>query len=302
MKQHYDLCVIGSGPAGQKAAIQAAKLGKSVCVVERREVVGGVSINTGTIPSKALREAILRMVGRQSAMPREADLRGAREKAYADLLSSAQSVIRAEIDIVDDQFRRNEVCLIHGQASFKDARTVTIQSAAGDHEITADFFVVAVGTRPARGGGIPFDGTSIITSDELLKLPALPRSMIIVGGGVIGTEYASMLAAMGVRITLIEGRPGILEFVDDELTESLQYHLRQDGMTLRLGEKVVKVTKTEAPPGRGGNDLVEAMLESAGVHVPSSNATRPFTSTRSTTPSLRFTMRIRSPKPSMLAS
>ncbi len=267
MKQHYQLCVIGSGPAGQKAAIQASKLGKSVCVVERREVVGGVSINTGTIPSKALREAILRMLGRQSAMPREADLRGARERAFSELLNSAQNVIRAEIEIVDDQFRRNEVCLIHGQAAFKDPRTITVRSADGEHELTADFFVISVGTRPARGQGIPFDHSTVITSDELLALPGLPRSMIIVGGGVIGTEYASMLGAMGVRITLIEGRPRILEFVDDELTESLQYHLRQGGMTLRLGEKVVKVSKTETPPGAraSGGELVEATLESGKV-------------------------------------
>jgi NAD(P) transhydrogenase len=265
--RHHDLCVIGSGPAGQKAAIQAAKLGKSVCVVERRQVVGGVSINTGTIPSKALREAILRMLGHQAAMPREADLKGARERTYAELLNSAQGVIRAEIEIVDNQFRRNDVCLIYGEASFKDAKTVRVKGPGGDSEITADRYVIAVGTRPARSAKVPFDETSIITSDELLRLPALPRTMIVVGGGVIGTEYASMLAALGVRVTLIEGRARILEFVDDELTEALQYHMRQSGMTLRLGEKVVRIGKAEAPSGlrSAGGELVEAMLESGKV-------------------------------------
>jgi NAD(P) transhydrogenase len=262
--RRFDLCVIGSGPAGQRAAIQAAKLGKSVCIVEKRQVVGGVSINTGTIPSKALREAILRMVGRQSAMPREADLGAAREKAFSELVTSASNVIRAEIEIVENQFRRNDVCLTHGTASFKDVRTIVMTGPDGDQEVQADFFVIAVGTRPSRAESIPFDDARIITSDELLKLPSLPRTMIVVGGGVIGTEYASMLSAIGVRVTLIEGRPGILDFVDDEITEALQYHLRQGGMTLRLGEKVTSVRKIEPPEGARAvaGELIEAVLES----------------------------------------
>jgi NAD(P) transhydrogenase len=262
--RHFELCVIGSGPAGQKAAIQAAKLGKSVCVIEKRQVVGGASVNTGTIPSKALREAILRMVGRQAAMPREADFRAARERAFTDLLSSAYSVINAEIEIIQAQFNRNDVTLINGLASFKDPRTVRVQSLHAAEELTADYFVIAAGTRPTRPSNIPFDEHTIITSDELLELPALPRTMIVVGGGVIGTEYASMLSALGVRITLIEGRPRVLDFVDSELIEALQYHLRQGGMTLRLGEKVTSIRKVEPHPGgRGGSTgLVEALLES----------------------------------------
>jgi NAD(P) transhydrogenase len=265
--KRYDLCVIGSGPAGQKAAIQAAKLGKSVCVVEKRSVVGGASVNTGTIPSKALREAILRMVGRQSAMPREADVRAAREREFGELVASANAVIAAEIGIVRDQFVRNEVALVRGTASFKDSKTVAVHGENGDQEIGAEFFVIATGTRPARGAGVPFDEKTVITSDELLALPGLPRSMIVVGGGVIGTEYASMLSALGVRVTLIEGRPRLLDFVDSEITEALQYHLRQDGMTLRLGEKVVRISRCEPPAGAragalGCADLVEAVLES----------------------------------------
>jgi NAD(P) transhydrogenase len=262
--RRFDLCVIGSGPAGQKAAIQAAKLGKSVCIIEKRQVVGGASVNTGTIPSKALREAILRMVGRQSAMPREADLRAARERAFNELVASATSVVNAEIEIVRAQFARNDVALITGTASFADPRTLTIAGPAGVQEVGADFFVIAVGTRPARAPGVPFDPHHVITSDELLQLPALPRSMIVVGGGVIGTEYASMLQALGVRATLIEGRPRLLDFVDSELIEALQYHLRQSGMTLRLGEKVVRIDTCEPPPGArsAAGELVEAVLES----------------------------------------
>jgi NAD(P) transhydrogenase len=231
-------------------------------VVEKRSVVGGASVNTGTIPSKALREAILRLVGRQSAMPREADLRAARDKTFTELVASATAVINAEIQIVRDQFARNDVALARGAASFKDPRTVTVRGDDGEHEIGADFFVIATGTRPARAHGVPFDQKTVITSDEILGLGALPRSMIVVGGGVIGTEYASMLQALGVRVTLIEGRPRLLDFVDSEITEALQYHLRQDGMTLRMGEKVVTIGCCEAPAGGRGGELVEAVLES----------------------------------------
>jgi NAD(P) transhydrogenase len=225
--------------------------------------VGGASVNTGTIPSKALREAILRMVGRESAMPREADIRAARDRTFVELVASAKSVIEAEIGIVRDQFARNEVGLVHGAASFKDSRTIVVRGDGGEQELGAEFFVIATGTRPARGPGVPFDEKTVITSDEILGLSALPRSMIVVGGGVIGTEYASMLQALGVRATLIEGRPRLLDFVDSEITEALQYHLRQDGMTLRMGEKVVTIRKCEAPAGgRSAGELVEAVLES----------------------------------------
>jgi NAD(P) transhydrogenase len=262
--RHFDLCVIGSGPAGQKAAIQAAKLGKNVCVVERREVVGGASINTGTIPSKALREAILRVGGRASAMPREDDFKAARNAVLSDLVVACQSVISAEIDIVSRQFQRNGVAIVRGAGAFKDPHTVEVTGQHTTESINADFIVIAVGTRPAKPAGTPFDDQSIITSDEILKLRELPRTMIVVGGGVIGTEYASMLAALGVRVTLIEGRPRLLDFVDSEITEALQYQLRQSGVTLRLGEKVVKIGTVEPAGGvrATGAKLVEALLES----------------------------------------
>jgi NAD(P) transhydrogenase len=265
--RQFDLCVIGSGPAGQKAAIQAAKLGKSVCVIERREVVGGASVNTGTIPSKALREAILDMIGRQSVMPREADFRAAREATFSNLLTSCQGVIKTEIGIVRGHLASNGIDLITGTASFRDANTLDVKGEHATEALKADKFVIAVGTKPAKAANIPFDPIDVITSDELLQLPKLPKSMIVVGGGVIGTEYASMLQALGVKVTLIEGRPRLLDFVDSEIAEALQYHLRQSGMTLRLGEKVVKIQKIEAPAGvrvtAGG--LVEAVLESGKV-------------------------------------
>lgn len=262
--RQFDLCVIGSGPAGQKAAIQAAKLGKRVCVIEQRETVGGASINTGTIPSKALREAIVRTIDRARAMPTAALFSAAKEFTLSKLVDSCHKVMSAEIDIVRRHFVTNGIELIAGRAKFVDAHTIDIESVHTHEPIRAENIVIAVGTAPAKPAGISFDKTNIITSDELLGLSSLPHSMIVVGGGVIGTEYASMLSALGVKVTLIEGRERLLDFVDAEITEALQYHLRQGGMTLRLGEKVVSIRELQPGPGARSNDnlMAEATLES----------------------------------------
>jgi len=260
----YDLCVIGSGPAGQKAAIQAAKLGKRVVIVERRETVGGVAINTGTIPSKALREAILQLAGRKTAAPTTEDFHAARSATFTGLKHATQSVIGHEIDTVRSHLVRNGIDIMHGQARFVGPKKVAVEGPRGTREIEANNFLIAVGTFPAKPDSVPFDGENIVTSDELFKLSYLPHTMIVVGGGVIGAEYASMMAALGVRVTLIEGRDRLLEFLDGEIVEALQYHLRQAGVTLRLGEKVVKISAVE-PPGaaRSANDcMAEATLES----------------------------------------
>ncbi len=263
--RHYDLCVIGSGPAGQKAAIQAAKLGKSVCVVEKKLVVGGAALNTGTIPSKALREAILSFnAGGRPLIPKDSDFFAARTATFTGLLRSCQDIIKDEIAVVGEHFYSNGIELLTGRGSFRDARTLDIVGEREETTVSADFFLIGVGTSPARPPGVPFDDQNVITSDELLKLPYLPHSMIVVGGGVIGTEYASMLQALGVHVTLIEGRPRLLEFVDAEITEALQYHMRQSGLTLRLGEKVVKIRLVDAPKGSRTvhSVMAEATLES----------------------------------------
>ncbi len=270
--RHFDLVVIGSGPGGQKAAIQAAKLGKSVAVVEKMQFVGGVAINTGTIPSKALREAVLSLVGTKqqtigefSALDRKARL--------GKLVESCQRVIRAEIDVVRHHFSSNGIELIQGTASFVQKDVIVVESDHAVETVGADRILIATGTTPTKPETIKFDADKIITSDELLQLPYLPSTMIIVGGGVIGTEYASMLATLGVRVTLIEGRPRIMDFLDAEIGEALQYHLRQMGMTLRMGEKVVSIKRIPVPSGlrssgSGGDgafvspDMVEATLES----------------------------------------
>lgn len=272
--RHFDLVVIGSGPGGQKAAIQAAKLGKRVCVIEKMRFVGGVAINTGTIPSKALREAVVNIVGaRQQRLGDFVTLD--RRMQLARLVESCQRVIQAEIQVVAQHFQSNGIELLHGTASFAQPDTIVVEGEHSVETVGADNVVLATGTTPARPESIRFDNDKIITSDELLSLPYLPSTMMIVGGGVIGTEYASMLASLGVRVTLIEGRPRLMDFLDAEIGEALQYHLRQAGMTLRLGEKVVSIKRIPMPEGSrapmvGGNpgdkpvssDMVEAVLES----------------------------------------
>lgn len=259
----YDLCVIGSGPAGQRAAIQAAKLGRTVCVVEAR-IIGGVAINTGTIPSKALREAILREQGRGPRLGGTGDLRTRRNATFQEIVAAAHQVVQGEVDLVRNHFLGNGVEVIEGRAAFVDDHTVEIKRATSKEIIRAENILVAVGTRPARPVGMPFDAQNCITSDELPRLPYMPHSMIVVGGGVIGTEYASMIASLGVRVTLVEGRSRLLGFVDAEVTEALQYHLRCRGVTLRLGERVTEVKAIDPPKGaRSFNDrMVQATLES----------------------------------------
>lgn len=257
-----DLCVIGSGPGGQRAAIQAAKLGKSVCVVEKMDVVGGVAINTGTIPSKAMREAVMAVTGAQQLVPRA--MSNGSGYNLSELMFACNRVISAEVGLVRGHFASNGIEVVNGWGSFVDATTVRAEGPRGSETIKAKNVVIAVGTTPSKPTTIDFDAVDIITSDEVLKLSRLPKSMIVVGGGVIGTEYASMMAALGVRVTIIEGKNRLLDFIDGEIGEALQYHLRQAGCTLRLGEKVVSIKKIDAPPGIRGVDgkIVEATLES----------------------------------------
>lgn len=264
--RHFDLCVIGSGPGGQKAAIQAAKLGKRVVVCEKMQFVGGVAINTGTIPSKALREAVLALTGYRTS-DSDGFASGSKPR-LPELLDSCNRVIKAEIDVVRNHFVSNGIEVCQGVASFAGPDTVVVEGPHSIETIGAENILIAVGTTPTKPGNIPFDNELIITSDELLQLPTLPSTMIVVGGGVIGTEYASMLAMLGVRVTLIEGRNRLLDFVDPEIGEALQFHLRQMGMTLRLGEKVVTIKRVAGAgrsKGGGSGDYVEATLESGKI-------------------------------------
>ncbi|MEM1211435.1 MAG: Si-specific NAD(P)(+) transhydrogenase [Planctomycetota bacterium] len=267
--KHYDVVVIGTGPSGQKGAIQAAKMGKSVAIIEKNNVLGGAQINTGTVPSKTLREAALHLTG--------ASKRGLFGEAYrvkknisiADLVAVSQQVIRHEWDVIRDQFDRNNIDLIWGEGVFEGPNLLQVRKGDSSELITADKFLIGVGTRPARPTNVPFNGKTVFTSDELLKLERLPKTMIVVGGGVIGTEYACIMATLGVRVTLVEGRSQVLGFLDQEISDAFHYFMRQQGVTLRLGEKVEQITELEDPnslPTNGNGSvskpMVQAQLES----------------------------------------
>ncbi len=242
MLNQFDLIVIGSGPAGQKAALNASKLGKRVALIDRSESLGGVCIHTGTIPSKAIREAVLHLTGMNLRQVYGESYSVKTEITMHDLLYRAQHVIRTETEVIRNQMRRNRVELYSGVASFVDAHTVRITRESEDHVmIKGENILIAVGTDPARPENVPFTPNKIIDSTELLSLTRLPGSMTIVGGGVIGTEYACMLSAVGVKVTLVESRPRLLEFVDDELIEAMQFRLRDSGVRLRLGESVSNI-------------------------------------------------------------
>ncbi len=243
----YDMIVIGSGPAGQRAAIQAAKLGRRVVVAERTSVIGGVCLNTGTIPSKTLREAVLYLSGY-----RERGLYGEsyavkRDITMADLTFRADHVMRNEIDVVRHQLIRNRIDVVNAEASFVDPHTVRFRDIEGrsHREVTAESIVIATGTVATKDSHIPFDGERVLSSDDILHMETLPRTLAVVGAGVIGLEYASLFAALGIRVTIIDKRPRLLPFVDAEIIDTLVYHLRQNRVTMRLGEEVESIEPVE---------------------------------------------------------
>ena len=246
MADHYDLVVIGTGPAGQKAAIAAAKLGKRAAVVERRDMVGGVCINTGTIPSKTLREAVLYLTGMNQRELYGSAYRVKDDITVADLSARTHHVIAREVDVIRNQLSRNRVAMIPGTARFLDAYTVEVENENGvKRELVADKFVIAVGTRPARPASVDFDGETIVDSDQILNMNKVPATMVVVGAGVIGIEYASMFAALGTKVTVVEKRPRMLDFCDEEIVEALKYQLRDLAVTFRFGESVRTVEKHE---------------------------------------------------------
>jgi NAD(P) transhydrogenase len=237
------MLVIGSGPAGQKAAIQAAKVGKKVGVIERKKVAGGLCINIGTIPSKSLREAVMFLSGFRQRNLYGASYRVKKDITFEDLAQRCDHVVKAEQEVIQNQLIRNSVDFIIGTASMLDPHRIAIKQDSESNEHTGDYVVIAVGTEAARPPEIPFDGEAVIDSDGLLSLKQLPKSLTIVGAGVIGCEYACILATLGIPVVLVERRPRLLEFVDSEIIESLQYQMRNIGVTLRLNEEVVGVSK-----------------------------------------------------------
>jgi NAD(P) transhydrogenase len=245
--RNYDLIVIGSGPAGQRAAIQAAKSGKRVVVVEQREIVGGACINTGTIPSKTMREAVMHLSGFQFQGIYGINYHVKEKITMADLGFRVNQVIKTEADVTQAQLARNGIEVVNARASFVDATHVRTVNSRGQADLEAPITIIATGTKPAVSDKVPLNGCTIVDSDQILQIPEIPRTLIVVGGGVIGVEYACMFAILGVRVILVEKRPRLLEFADAEIIEALSYHLRDHRVTMRLNEEVASVE--ELPDG-----------------------------------------------------
>ena len=243
----YDMLVIGSGPAGQRAAIQSAKLDKRTALIERKGVLGGVCINSGTIPSKTLREAVIYLSGYRLRSIYGESYTVKQNITMEDLLFRTDYVIRHEIDVTRHQLQRNGVEMINAEAAFVDAHTLRLAMVdhAGERNVTAANILISTGTEATRDPKIPFDGQNIFVSDDILTLKKLPRTLAVIGAGVVGCEYASIFSALGVRVTLVDRSRRLLPFVDAEVVESLDYHLRQNRMTLRFNEVVSGIELVE---------------------------------------------------------
>ena len=237
----YDLVCIGSGPAGQRAAIQAAKLGKRVAVIEKQRSAGGLCIDTGTIPSKTFREAVRRVYSRPGLEAGAAPPRERVRPTMPQLVGHVARVIQREGGMVHDVLARNDIRVVHGRASFEDPHTLVVESADGRRRLSADHLLISVGTTPSTPRGVEFDHRTLTTSDTVLGLEHLPRTMVVVGAGVIGIEYASMFAALGVQVTVIDQRPRPLEFLDHEIVDELIHQMRKSDVVFRCGDAVQQI-------------------------------------------------------------
>lgn len=267
----YDLLCIGSGPAGQRAAVQAAKLGKRTALVERGRLIGGVCVDTGTIPSKTFREAVLLETGRALFDRKLRSLASSHRPSAQTLLARVAEVEQEQVKIIHDQLNRNDVTVLVGEACFQSPHTIDVVKDGRSKVVTADNILIAVGTVPAPPPGLFTQSDLVVTSDELLQLTTLPRRFAVVGAGVIGIEYASMFAALGIEVTLVDKRVRPLEFLDGELIDELLHQMRNMGVTFRLGEAVERLEIVERPSKHvviyleSGKRLVsELVLFSAG--------------------------------------
>ncbi|HXD95300.1 MAG TPA: Si-specific NAD(P)(+) transhydrogenase [Candidatus Acidoferrum sp.] len=271
MSYDVDLVCIGSGPAGQRAAVQAAKLGKRAAVVEKHRCVGGVCLDTGTIPSKTLREAVLAYTSIAGQGDRLPWARLETRPSSQQLLAGVDHVVSREIEVIEHQLRRNDVTVLSGEAAFVDAHTLEIRAEQGTRRVTAANIVIAVGTEPAPPPGMNADGEVILTTNDIVHLSHLPRSLAVVGAGVIGIEYASIFAAIGVAVTLVERRDSALEFLDHEIVDELVHQMRDRNVTFRFGETVASLAVTSDSPRRavlnlesGKRIVADMVLFSAG--------------------------------------
>jgi NAD(P) transhydrogenase len=243
----YDMIVIGSGPSGRRAAIQSAKIGKSVLVVEKGRRVGGVSVHTGTIPSKTLRETVLNLSGWRERGFYGRSYRVKQDIEAGDLLARLRKTLDHEVEVLEHQFNRNGVRTARGEGRFVGPHEIEVTVETGDkHVYAAGNILIACGTRPYRPDHVPFNRTTVFDSDEIIDIPRLPRSLAVIGAGVIGVEYATIFSALDVAVTLIESRPSFLEFVDRELIEEFVHDLRDRNVALRLGSAVTAIEVAES--------------------------------------------------------
>lgn len=238
----FDVVIIGSGPGGQSAAFQAAKLKKRVTVIERQPYIGGAGLHTGTLPSKTLREAALFLAGFKQRAIFGFQLAIGREVTLQELMHRKMDVIKKQMEVIIDQFNRNSIEIIYGEASFTDEHRLAVKSVSGSEELYGETIIIATGTRPLRPKEVPFDRDYIYDTDTILKIDNIPATITIIGGGVIGCEYACIFAALGVKVTLVEKKSRLLPFADEEIVNNLCYWMRHSGITLRLNEEVVKIT------------------------------------------------------------
>lgn len=266
---HYDLVIIGSGPSGRSAAIQAGKLKRRVLVVDRKDRLGGVSVHTGTIPSKTLRETVLNLSGWRERSFYGRSYRVKDDIEANDLKARLHKTLDYEVDVLEHQFNRNHVDTLNGMARFLDANTIEVATEAGDvTTITADRFLIATGTKTYRPDYVPFNGTTVVDSDEFLELGQIPRSLTVVGAGVIGVEYATMFSALDVRVTLIEPRDSFLDFIDQQTIREFTHQIRENGVDLRLGSAIDKIEDAgehvEVTMANGRHVRSEMLLFAAG--------------------------------------
>ncbi|WFS02632.1 Si-specific NAD(P)(+) transhydrogenase [Rhizobium tumorigenes] len=266
----YDLIVIGSGPAGRRGAIQAAKLGKTVLVIEQGKRVGGVSVHTGTIPSKTLRETALNLSGWRERGFYGRAYRVKQQISAEDLRRRLLITLDHEVEVLEHQFARNHVQHVRGKASFVDPRTIEILKDDGEVvRATATSILLAVGTKPFRPSYMPFDHQTVLDSDEILEMETLPRSLIVIGAGVIGIEYATIFSSLDTQVTLLDPKSTMLDFIDKEIVEDFTYQLRDRNMKLLLGQKADKVEKlengkVEVTLGSGRRLVTDMVLFAAG--------------------------------------
>jgi len=266
---HYDLIIIGSGPAGRSAAIQAGKLKRKVLVIDRRDRLGGVSVHTGTIPSKTLRETVLNLSGWRERSFYGRAYRVKEDIEAQDLKARLHMTLDYEVDILEHQFNRNHVDTLHGLAKFIGPNEVEVATEAGEvTRLTAERFLISTGTRTYRPDYVPFNGRTIVDGDEFLELAQIPRSLVVVGAGVIGVEYATMFSALDVRVTLIEPRETFLDFIDKGIIREFTHQILDNGVDLRLGSAIDKIEDAgdhvEVSMANGRHVRGEMLLFAAG--------------------------------------